>query len=757
MSLQIRPTLLLLLGLLCQTFCQDILITEDLSKLHKEFRKLQLILESIVTDGSPLAEIIAFPATIAVNKHASLTANDLRVGASPGYNVSDTCLNHTEILIDALFRKEEWAIRIIDALGKLESDIFDGNFVWPGSYDECLNTQAVVYVDPSTKSGPSYPYRGQYCMLSIPLSNKQSATLLSSTPALSVGICLPETCNDDDAVSLVRTVLSLLPSNVTAKINPTVQCQERDREVDGRATAVIIIASIIAVIIVLGTAYDVIARLIVNFSTETKMAQFSESLPITKNTHSNGAVYENGDVNDRIHLLSKPKYSEYESVEKHTHEERHADKGIVVHILLAFSIYSNAVKILSTKQAAGSLSAVNGIRCLSMFWVILGHTYAFGFRFASNMGSFFPKMLNRFTFQAIDNATVSVDSFFLLSGLLLAFLTFRELKTAGGIKEFRWGMFYFHRFWRLTPPYMLLMMVYVPTVKYWSDGPLWPKDGFEIDYCKDSWWTNLLYINNFVNADKMCMAWSWYLANDMQFFVVSPILLIALYKSPIIGGIVSSIFLIASFITSGVIASVNNVSANIITQGGTTGFLQLYIKPYCRIGPYIVGILTGYILFKTDCNVKIGRIRNLVGWLTATGIALAVLYGLYSPNNNNSLSIGVSALYMSLARTAWGVALAWVIFACATGNGGFINTLLSWNVYVPLGRLTYCAYLTHPIVMILYYSSLRNTIVFNDLEISYLFVSHLVFAYAAAFILSLAFESPMMGLEKVLFKRDKRS
>ncbi|KAK3607208.1 hypothetical protein CHS0354_031705 [Potamilus streckersoni] len=744
MNFRICLILVLLLGFVYQTYNHDTLVTEDLSKLHKEFRKLQFVLESILTDSSPLTDIVAFPATIAIRKDASIKVYGSRVDESPGYNVSDTCLNHTAILTEALMRKEEWAIRFFDAIGKIGSGIRDGNLIWPGSYDECINIQPIV----NTKAGPIYPYKGQYCMASIPLPYSQSVT---------VGICLPETCNDDDAAALVKRALSMLPLNGTANINPTVQCQERDREFDGRAKVVTIIASIIAAIIILGTAYDVITRLFESFSTDTKMAQFNESLPITKDTYNNGNDYENSDVNDKTPLLSKTKYAEYESVDKYNTVQRQANVGIVVQILLAFSIYSNAVKILSTKQAAGSLSAVNGIRCISMFWVILGHTYVFGLGFVSNIGSFLPNMLNRITFQAIDNATVAVDSFFLLSGLLLAFLTFRELRKAGGIEEFSWRMFYFHRFWRLTPPYMLLMMVYIPTIKYWSDGPFWPKDGFEIDYCKDSWWRNLLYINNFVDINKMCMPWSWYLANDMQFFVVSPILLIALYKSPFIGVIVSGVFLTATFITSGVIASVNNLKANVFAQTGNDWYMQLYIRPYCRMGPYIVGILTGYILFKTDCKVKLSRILNLVGWLIATGVALAVLYGLYNPNNEHTMSTRVSALYLSTARTAWCMALAWVIFSCATGNGGFINTLLSWNAYVPLGRLTYCAYLIHPIVMYLYYYSLRTTIVFNDLNISYLFVSHLVFAYAAAFILSLVFESPMMGLEKVLFKRDRRS
>ncbi|KAL3870249.1 hypothetical protein ACJMK2_038326 [Sinanodonta woodiana] len=745
MNLQIRPILVLVLGYLYQAYSHDTFITEDLTKLHQEFRKLKFVLDSIVTDGSPLTEIISFPAMISVSKDSNLKADGWRANASPGYNVSGTCLNHTAILTEALQRREHWAIQFLDAIGKPESGILDGNLIWPGSYDECRNTQAIVYLNTSAQKGPSYPYRGQYCKASIPLSLSQSVT---------VGICLPETCNDDDAAALVKRALSLLPLNGTANINPTVQCQERDREFDDRAIAVTVIASIIAAIVVMGTAYDVITRLFESFATDTNMSPFNEPLSVTKDTHNS---MDDANADDKSPLLSHRKYTEYESVDKYKSIGTQAKGGIVVQILLAFSMYSNAVKILSTKQAAGSLTAVNGIRCLSMFWVILGHTYVFGLGYVSNLGSFLPNMLNRFTFQAISNATVAVDSFFLLSGLLLAFLTFRELKKAGGIKEFSWGLFYFHRFWRLTPPYMLLMMVYVPTIKYWSDGPFWPKDGFEINYCKDTWWKNLIYINNFVDLNKMCMAWSWYLANDMQFFIISPILLIALYRSPVIGGIVSGIFLTATFITSGVISSVNDVAANVFAQGGNNGNLELYIRPYCRIGPYIVGIIAGYILFKTDCKVKLGRIRNLVGWLIATGVALLVLYGLYNPNNQHPMSTGVSALYLSTARSAWSLALAWVIFACATGNGGFINTLLSWNVFVPLGRLTYCAYLIHPVVMYLYYGSLRNTIIFNDLNISYLFVGHLVFAYAAAFILSLAFESPMMGLEKVLFKRDKKS
>ena len=55
---------------------------------------------------------------------------------------------------------------------------------------------------------------------------------------------------------------------------------------------------------------------------------------------------------------------------------------------------------------------------------------------------------------------------------------------------------------RLTPAYMLCIGISAALTKYFHDGPLWPVDtGFDPN-CKHSWWTNLLYINNFVKTDK---------------------------------------------------------------------------------------------------------------------------------------------------------------------------------------------------------------------------------------------------------------
>lgn len=43
--------------------------------------------------------------------------------------------------------------------------------------------------------------------------------------------------------------------------------------------------------------------------------------------------------------------------------------------LVSFSAYSNGRALLSTSEVPGSISAINGIKFLTMTWIITSHTY----------------------------------------------------------------------------------------------------------------------------------------------------------------------------------------------------------------------------------------------------------------------------------------------------------------------------------------------------------------------------------------------
>lgn len=53
------------------------------------------------------------------------------------------------------------------------------------------------------------------------------------------------------------------------------------------------------------------------------------------------------------------------------------DTDVVVRFFLCFSLIQNINRIMDTKVPPSAISSIHGIRVLSMWWVILGHTYFF--------------------------------------------------------------------------------------------------------------------------------------------------------------------------------------------------------------------------------------------------------------------------------------------------------------------------------------------------------------------------------------------
>ncbi|KAJ8301037.1 hypothetical protein KUTeg_022556 [Tegillarca granosa] len=368
-----------------------------------------------------------------------------------------------------------------------------------------------------------------------------------------------------------------------------------------------------------------------------------------------------------------------------------------------------------------------------MSWVILGHAVGFElqrFQDVTKMSLFFPKMIGRF--QAIANAYVSVGTFFALSGLLVSYLGLKELKKNNG--KLNWGI--------LTPPYMLILGVYVSLNRYWGGGPLWPENGIENDFCKDTWWKNLLNINNIVDRDNQFFGWAWYLANDMQFYILSPLMFVPLYFFNGWGLISSAVFLIGNGVATYFVSVKYKLppsTLGVVDEKTTFDYtINYYFVPWCRIGPYVIGVVAGYCLYNTNGRKKIHWALNLLGWAVATALSVTVLYGLHDAINGNPLSIEVAALYNATHRTVLGACVCWVVVA------GYINTLLSWEGFSPLSRLTYCAYLVHPILMYIYFESHRQPIYFTDMELIVRFLSFLMASMAVAFVASLTFESPMM-------------
>ena len=119
-----------------------------------------------------------------------------------------------------------------------------------------------------------------------------------------------------------------------------------------------------------------------------------------------------------------------------------------------FSAYHNIIKIckVDTGPSDGSnLSCINGLKYISITWIVLGHTLAEYTGVLSRFGIFSSSAAAHqvestgFAFVAVWNGLLGVDTFLVIGGCLLAFHTLKELDKTKGGSVGMWAMFYVHR------------------------------------------------------------------------------------------------------------------------------------------------------------------------------------------------------------------------------------------------------------------------------------------------------------------------
>ncbi|XP_035220831.1 nose resistant to fluoxetine protein 6-like [Stegodyphus dumicola] len=639
--------------------------------------------------------------------------------------------------------QNSWASQMIDSSGKPESGILQGNLRWYGDYNECINVYAPPQVNTSAGN-----FHGKYCTL------QWSAQLSNFSLAVTSGVCIPDTCSSSilkDDFKEILEVIKVIPvlNKFDKVLNITdLKCNPSSKKLNSSAIAVICLISFFSLLAVLGssiTAYEYFCP---------------------KNVLSRKCAYEGGDQ-EEVSEKSNISINTIES--NNTHSDQyilyHDEEKSIFHRILekckpflkCFCVFSNGSKLLNTSGTEGQLLCIHGIRFLSMTWVILGHTYAFCFASIKSPLEIMDFIRN-WPFQIVLQGFYSVDSFFVLSGFLLTYLFLQELSKREG--KMSWIYFYVHRYVRLTPVYMITLAFSATVYYYLGCGPFWPET--EIDpNCKNYWWWNLLYINNFQKSADQCMAWSWYLANDMQFFVISPLFLYSLWRWPKIGYSLLALSLCVTglanfFITYHykLITGLNSVLSADLTNAlqfmakFSDYFEKLYIKPYTRIGPYLVGMFLGYLLFKSKKSNrgKDNWIFLCCGWIVASAITLASVYGLYKSNP----SLLATSFYNAFNRICFAGGLAWVIYVCLTKQAAVVDGILSYKFFIPLSRLTYCAYLIHPMILTGYFSSLRSLLVFSHATMTLYYLGFLVVTYGLALPVSLIFESPIICLEKLI-------
>ncbi|XP_049532610.1 nose resistant to fluoxetine protein 6-like [Anopheles darlingi] len=629
-------------------------------------------------------------------------------GLRPRTGNDTVCDLQLAALLAGLQAKELWALEFGDAWGKLPAGVLAGNFYELGHYDQCVGLRHEVSSSPGGGGGA---IEGRYCLLTVPLDSilpkpqhhhqpeLQQQRIMPGTSAgvwaIHLGACLPATCTADHILQRLNTSVVPVSGLVCSSTVPPL----------GTAQFLAIgLFATIGLLVLASTVYDV---LVVRW------------------------------------LMPAP--------------DHHP-------ILTICSLYTNVRKLLATtpgverdaSKKSSTIDCIHGIRVLSMVWVVFSHNYVRIGMVPLLNSPVILTWLRSYHSMVVVASTVSVDTFFLLSGLLTCWSILNALdRSPGG--RLNLPVMYAHRYLRLTPALAALILYTATLMRYSGSGPFW--DGamtLMADNCRTYWWSTLLYIQNYVNPTELCLGHSWYLSVDMQLYLCAPLLVYPLWRWGHRVLLPLGALLLTSMLTVFVLFLVYDLRLSFLAvDGERLRHRYTYYPTHTRAGAWLVGVGYGYALQRTrKRHVRLAPWLVFVGWLVAAGTMATILltaYPLHQPDYAQ-LPVVVDATYEALNRVAWAAAIGWIIFACVNGYGGVVDRFLGAPGWQPFGRLSYAIYLLHLPIQLMMAGSIRQPYYFSDLLATYQFWGDLGFTCTLALLWVLLFESPIIGLERILFR-----
>jgi peptidoglycan/LPS O-acetylase OafA/YrhL len=484
----------------------------------------------------------------------------------------------------------------------------------------------------------------------------------------------------------------------------------------------------------------------------------------------------------------------------------------------AFDVSSHLWRLISPdKSSHRETACLDGLRVGSIFWIMLGHVMAIqsssgaGY---SNPANFLPPtgLTTTVVGQLLFSSRLAVDTFLTISGFLVVHVLYNKVPFDGpqsvGATASLWRDVFLRyitnlpslmiaRVVRILPLYAMCLGFYTQVAPHLGSGPFWHQWIGLLKPCHDSIWTNFLFVNNFLPFDTQttntCFYHSWYLAVDMQLFVVAPLLVFWYQASPRQGGFVTATLFVASVLVTVYLSYTRHWSVNTFDGVAVDRYdMEAYAKPHVRAQAYLAGMYVAMLLLsekvKTSSRHESRRHplnddhscssswRSPFTWkhrslmaislLSMAAVTFGTATGAYARRPCTYKEIPLldecgslwspftTFLYTGFSRTAWALGTAAIIHlsvgrgSWGSGDGNFVSAVLSWRCWTPLSQLSFGVYLIHPIVIFVWQLGDREKQVFRLLTFGMDYLSVCVVSYVAALLAAVVIEFPCAMLWK---------
>ncbi|CAH0581533.1 unnamed protein product [Chrysodeixis includens] len=409
----------------------------------------------------------------------------------------------------------------------------------------------------------------------------------------------------------------------------------------------------------------------------------------------------------------------------------------------AFSVYTNSQRLMTFTSSGGNIECLDGIRALSMAWVVLIHTLTTEGVIANDLEIY--QWMETWQSLWITGAHMAVDTFFTLSGFLLVYTTLGKFTGKQLIKNIH--LFWLNRLLRMFPLLAVVSLLEASLLNRFGDGPEWRKVASRIESCRTNWWATMTHTQNYMTPFFMCIGPSWYLAVDTQLHVLSPILLFwvllgnrKIALTALFGGLIAILSAATTY------NFISNFQAFLLGHDDGNYFKNYYMNTLTRASPFFVGMIFGY--FAKTFKIKLRKWQVVCFWVLALSLSTFIMYADYATRFEFNQT--VANFYNSFIRPLWALFLGSLIYMCNRGYGGPINWFLSLNVWKIHSRVSFAIYLLHEGLMTAVNHWSITPIYFTVSAMTYKFLSHYTFVFIAAFVAVLLVDAPFSTLFKLV-------
>lgn len=369
-------------------------------------------------------------------------------------------------------------------------------------------------------------------------------------------------------------------------------------------------------------------------------------------------------------------------------------------LLITFSVYTNGMKLFKVAESSTKIDCLEGLKSLSVLLIILFHRFELHHVETTNAQAF-REFFKSYNITYFVWEVLCIDTLLTISGVLCAM----QILTALEKKAFNTARLLVYHYMRYTPVLVAATLCFVSLLRH-VKAPYTDffREGIE-ENSEKYWWTILLQVQNYVNPDNKFAPHSWYLSVDFQLFAISLLLIYPAMKNgwnylwslPVLA-IAGTIYVVKVCVDNDFMFNMLNASSK---------FKELvYIPTHARCAPWLIGMVLGYIIFKTkDKEIKMNKFLDAVLWFLSIA-AINFIIGLFYrfvQFENNETSFMENAVFLAAQRLLWSLPICWIIFAShKLKSGGIIRWFLSLPEWQPLGRLSMSMYIIHIFYQILH-------------------------------------------------------